>query len=31
MEELVALAQSRVTRSLTPEECRKYLLVEQSP
>jgi WD40 repeat protein len=31
MENLLALAQSRVTRSLTPEECRKYLHVEQCP
>ncbi len=31
MEDLIALAHSRVTRSLTPEECRKYLHVEQCP
>jgi WD40 repeat protein/DNA-binding SARP family transcriptional activator len=30
-EELVALARSRVTRSLTREECRKYLHVEECP
>ena len=31
MEDLVRLAQSRVTRSLTTEECQKYLHVEQCP
>jgi len=31
MEDLVNLAQSRVTRSLTTEECQKYLHVEQCP
>jgi WD40 repeat protein len=31
MEELLALAQTRVTRSLTTEECKKYLHVEQCP
>jgi hypothetical protein len=31
MEDLIALAHSRVTRSLTPDECRKYLHVEQCP
>ena len=31
IEDLMALAQSRVTRSLTPEECQKYLHVEQCP
>jgi WD40 repeat protein/transcriptional regulator with XRE-family HTH domain len=31
LEELVALAQSRVARSLTTEECRKYLNVEPCP
>jgi WD40 repeat protein len=30
-EELVALAQSRVTRSLTDEECQQYLHVDQCP
>jgi WD40 repeat protein len=28
---LVALAQTRVTRSLTPEECRRYLPPEMCP
>jgi WD40 repeat protein/class 3 adenylate cyclase len=31
LEDLVALAQSRVTRSLTTEECQKYLHVEECP
>jgi len=31
LEELVRLAHSRVTRSLTTEECRKYLHVEVCP
>jgi WD40 repeat protein/DNA-binding XRE family transcriptional regulator len=31
MEDLLALARSRVTRSLTQEECRKYLHVDQCP
>ena len=31
IEELIALARSRVTRSLTTEECRTYLHVEQCP
>jgi WD40 repeat protein len=30
-EDLLALARSRVTRSLTPEECQKYLHVETCP
>ena len=31
IDELLGLAQSRITRSLTTEECRKYLHVEQCP
>lgn len=31
IDEVVALAKSRVTRSLTTEECRQYLHVEQCP
>jgi WD40 repeat protein len=31
MDELLALAQSRVTRSLTSAECKKYLHVEHCP
>jgi WD40 repeat protein len=31
IEELVALAQSRVTRSLTDEECQQYLHLERRP
>jgi WD40 repeat protein/transcriptional regulator with XRE-family HTH domain len=31
MQELITLAQSRVTRSLTSEECRKYLHLERCP
>ncbi len=31
IEDLVALAKSRLTRSLTTEECQKYLRVEQCP
>jgi WD40 repeat protein len=31
IEDLIALAQSRVTRSLTPDECQKYLHVDQCP
>lgn len=31
LEELVALAQSRVTRSLTDEECRKFLHLRRCP
>jgi hypothetical protein len=30
-DELVALARSRVTRSLTAEECQKYLHVDDCP
>lgn len=29
--ELLALAQARLTRGFTPEECRRYLHVEQCP
>ena len=31
LEDLVALAQTRVTRALTVEECRKFLHVETCP
>jgi WD40 repeat protein len=31
IEALIALAQTRVTRSLTAEECQKFLHVEQCP
>jgi WD40 repeat protein len=31
IEDLMVLARTHVTRSLTPEECRKYLYVEQCP
>ena len=31
IEELIALAQSRLTRSLTEEECQQYLHLEQCP
>jgi WD40 repeat protein len=31
MQELVALARSRVTRSLTDEECRQYLHLDRCP
>ena len=31
IEELVAVAQGRVTRSLAAEECRRYLHVEECP
>ena len=31
IEELIALAESRVTRSLTTEECQQYLHVGQCP
>jgi WD40 repeat protein len=31
IEELVALARQRVTRSLTGEECQKYLHMEECP
>ena len=31
IEALAALAQSRVTRSLTPEECPSFLHLEQCP
>jgi WD40 repeat protein len=31
LEDLVALAETRVTRTLTPEECQKYLRVEACP
>jgi len=31
VEDLVALAKSRVTRALTPRECQKYLNLEQCP
>jgi WD40 repeat protein len=30
-DELVALARSRVTRSLTTEECQRYLHVDECP
>jgi hypothetical protein len=30
-DDLLALARSRVTRSLTTDECRKYLHVDQCP
>jgi WD40 repeat protein len=31
IDELLALAQSRVTRSLTVEECKKYLHMDKCP
>jgi hypothetical protein len=31
LEDLVALARQRLTRSLTDEECRRYLHVEACP
>jgi hypothetical protein len=31
IDDLLALARSRVTRSFTPAECRKYLHIEQCP
>ena len=31
IEDIVAIAKSRVTRTLTPDECRKYLHAEQCP
>jgi WD40 repeat protein len=31
IEELIALAKSRVTRTLTDEECRQYLRLEACP
>ncbi len=31
IEELMALAKTRVTRSLTPDECRQFLHVDQCP
>jgi thiamine phosphate synthase YjbQ (UPF0047 family) len=31
LEELAALAQERVTRSLTDDECRRYLHLEACP
>lgn len=31
LKELLALAQIRITRSLTTEECQKYLHIEQCP
>ncbi len=31
LEDAVALAQSRLTRSLTEEECRQYLHVDECP
>jgi hypothetical protein len=31
MDELLTLAQSRVTRSLTAAECQKYLHVDECP
>jgi WD40 repeat protein len=31
LEDLIALAKSRVTRSLTTEECQQYLHVEACP
>jgi len=31
IEELIALARSRVTRSLTTNECQRYLHIEQCP
>ena len=31
VDELIALARSRLTRTLTPEECRQYLHVEVCP
>jgi hypothetical protein len=31
IEELIALAKTRVTRALTTEECQKYMHVPQCP
>jgi hypothetical protein len=31
VEELIALAKSRVTRAFTSQECQKYLHVDQCP
>jgi hypothetical protein len=31
LEDIVALAKSRVTRSLTTEECQQYLHVDECP
>ena len=31
LEDILAMAKSRVTRTLTTDECRKYLHVEQCP
>jgi hypothetical protein len=31
LDDLLALAQTRVTRKFTVEECQKYLHVEQCP
>jgi WD40 repeat protein len=31
LEDLVALAKSRITRVLTPDECRKYLHMDSCP
>jgi hypothetical protein len=31
LEDLIAIAQSRLTRGLTEEECQKYLHMEQCP
>jgi hypothetical protein len=31
VEDLITLARSRVTRSLTTEECQKYLHVDECP
>jgi hypothetical protein len=31
LEDLIRLARSRLTRSLTVEECRKYLHMEECP
>jgi WD40 repeat protein len=31
IDELIALARTCVTRSLTPEECRKYLNLDECP
>ena len=31
LEDILAIAKSRVTRALTTDECRKYLHVEQCP
>jgi WD40 repeat protein len=31
IEELIALAETRVTRSLTPEECQQFLHLDECP